>query len=326
MIRSVVLVTVVSAFAAAAHAQPVTSPSEVSGPPTAKPVPPAAKPVPPPPVATATPTGKQPPVAAALPQVGSELSVGGTQAWPKLDWMYAAPSNTDAAGKIAIHWFCAAKPTTCSDDLARLVTLRDTGRVYIVAYINGTKPQAKKLDPIRDNEGVGKGTVAFGRGVAKLVKQLGVGQASVVVDVDNKVQLVTQGGAPNDLDARDAKINALIGSIKEYVATAEAPKSVKAGDKLTLALKVQLAGWLAFSDKVPRELKIIAPADIKCESTLIKAEQIKIAERELTASVACTGAKGSYEVRGELRFGYDVPGTSSAAIGAETASWKFTVN
>jgi len=52
------------------------------------------------------------------------------------------------------------------------VDLKEAGRVYVVAYINGTKGQAQKLDPIRESEGVGRGTVAYGPGVTKLAKAL----------------------------------------------------------------------------------------------------------------------------------------------------------
>src|SRR5262249_33653534 len=106
-------------------------------------------------------TGSGP--AATLPKVGDTLTQGGGVDWPKLQWLYEAPSAKDAAGKIVIHWFCQPKVQACTDDLARIVNLRDTSRVYIVAYINApNSKEAKKLDPIRESEGVGRGTVAFG--------------------------------------------------------------------------------------------------------------------------------------------------------------------
>src|SRR5882757_5599894 len=102
-----------------------------------------------------TPAGKPSAPATGSPAPGNELALAGNALWPKLDWLYDVPSPSDAAGKIVIHWFCALKLPACVDDLARIVTLRETGKVYIVAYINGTKEQAKKLDPIRESEGVG---------------------------------------------------------------------------------------------------------------------------------------------------------------------------
>jgi hypothetical protein len=260
-----------------------------------------------------------------LPAVGSELGISGTPSWPKLDWLYDVPAPSDAAGKVVIHWFCAPKVAACADDLARVVTLKENGRVYVIAYINGAKPQAKKLDPIRESEGVGRGTVAFGPGATRLMKNLGVtGPASIVVDVDGKVQLVTTGASPAELDARDAKVNAAIAAIKEYVSSSDGPKTVKPGDKFSLAMSIKLAGWLTYSDKTPRELKLTLPPDLKCDATTLKGEQLKVADKVLTAVVTCSGPRGIYGARGELRFGYDAPG-GGTGIGAESAEWKFEI-
>src|SRR4029078_317423 len=91
-------------------------------------------------------------VAAAqgLPKAGDALPLGRDASLPKLTWTYNAPSDSDAAGKVIIHWFCSPKGKGCADDLARLVTLRENGGVYIVAYIDGSMREAKKLDPIRE--------------------------------------------------------------------------------------------------------------------------------------------------------------------------------
>jgi hypothetical protein len=260
-----------------------------------------------------------------LPAVGDALGITGTASWPKLDWLYDVPAANDAAGKVVVHWFCAPKVAACADDLARIVTLKENGRVYVIAYINGTRPQAKKLDPIRGSEGVGRGTVAFGRGATKLMKDLGVtGPASIVVDVDGKVQLVTTGATPADLDARDAKVNAAIAAIKEYVSTPDGPKTARPGDKFALSMSIKLASWLVYSDKTPRELKITVPPDIKCDATQLKGDQLKVADKLLTATVTCSGPHGIYEARGELRFGYDAPG-GGTGIGAESTEWKFEI-
>src|SRR5438874_45703 len=125
--------------------------------------------------------------AAEPPKVGDTLPLAVAD---KLQWLYDSPSATDSAGKVIVHWFCTAKIATCTDDLARVLTLRDAGRVYVIAYINGGQRDAKKLDPIRESEGVGRGTVAYGPNVTKLFKTFGItsGEASVVVDVDGKVK------------------------------------------------------------------------------------------------------------------------------------------
>ena len=273
----------------------------------------------------ARPAPVPPPPPAVLPAVGDTLGIAGTASWPKLEWLYDVPALNDAAGKVVVHWFCAPKAAACVDDLARVVTLKDNGRVYIIAYINGTKPQAKKLDPIRDSEGVGRGTVAFGRGATRLMKDLGItGPASVVVDVDGKVQLVTTGATPADLDARDAKVNAAVAAIKEYVSTPDGPKTARPGDKFALSMSIKLASWLKYSDKTPMELKVTVPPDIKCDATQLKGDQLKVTDRLLTATVTCSGSRGIYEARGELRFGYDAPG-GGTGVGAESTEWKFEI-
>jgi hypothetical protein len=318
MTRFVVTVAVVGFLAAPARAQPTTMPNAPSPPPPpATPAPAPAKPAPP------APPGK--PAPAALPAVGDSFGIAGSPGWPKLDWLYDVPAPTDAAGKVVIHWFCAPRLAGCTDDLARVVTLKEAGRVYVIAYINGTKAQAQKLDPIRESEGVGRGTVAFGRGATKLMKDLAItGPTSIVVDVGGKVQLVTTTASPSDLDARDAKANAAIAAIKEYVPATEGPKQVKPGDKFQLSIAIKLASWLKYSDKTPMELKVTVPPDIKCDATALKGEQMKLADKQLTATVTCSGPRGIYEARGELRFGYDAPG-GGTGLGAESAKWKFEI-
>jgi hypothetical protein len=325
--KLVLSVVVLGSLVASAHAQPTTSPTapEPGAPvaPPAQPNPTPVKPMPPAPAAGKAPPAK--PGAAAFPAVGDDFAITGGPSWPKLDWLYDVPAPNDAAGKVVIHWFCAPKVQACTDDLARVVTLKENGRVYIIAAINGTKAQAKKLDPIRESEGVGRGTVAYGRGVAKLMKDLRItGPASIVVGVDGKVQLVTTAATPGDLDARDAKVNAGIAAIKEYVATSEAPKAVKPGEKFPLSISIQLASWLKYSDKSPMDLKVTVPPDIKCDATTLTREQLKVTDKQLTAVVTCSGPRGIYEGRGELRFGYDAPG-GGTGIGAESAKWKFEI-
>jgi hypothetical protein len=316
---------VLGLLVATVQAQPTTSPSA-----PAQPAPSPAQPAPPSPAQPAQPAPTPPtrpaaPGKPALPAVGDAFGITGSGAWPKLDWLYDVPSPADAAGKVVIHWFCAPKVQACVEDLARVVTLKENGRVYVIAYINGSKAQARKLDPIRESEGVGRGTAAYGRGVTRLMKELATtGPASIVVDVDGKVQLVTTGATPADLDARDAKVNAAIAAIKEYVSTTDGPQVAKPGEKFPLSITIKLASWLKYSNKTPMELKVTVPPDIKCDATTLKGEQMKLADKLLTATVNCSGPKGIYEALAELRFGYDAPG-GGTGLGAESAKWKFEI-
>lgn len=264
--------------------------------------------------------------AQGMPKVGDALPLAGAGDWPKQTWMYNAPSANDAAGKIVIHWFCTPRVSECVDDLARIVTMREGGGVYVVAYINGTQAQAKKLDPIRESEGVGHGTVASGAGVKKLFKQLGIakGPASIVVDLEGKVKVVTTSGDINELDSRDSIIKGLVESVKAFTTTNEAPKTAKPGEKLVFKLTVQLANWLTFSKTSPMEFTFQAAKDVKCDRTTLKREQLEIEGRTLTAKVTCTAPKGVYQARGEIRFGYDSP-NGATGLGNDGATWNFTV-
>ncbi|MBA3393329.1 MAG: hypothetical protein H0T89_11830 [Deltaproteobacteria bacterium] len=297
---------------AVAVAQPATSPKAADAPTT-----------PTTPTAPAAPK----PAGTSLPVVGETLPLTGAPGWPvKRDWLYDAPALPDAAGKIVLHWFCGPKVPACADDLARVVTLKEnTNRVYVVAYINGTKGQAKKLDPIRESEGVGRGTLAFGKHLKAMFKKMAVvGPVSVVVDVDGKVALVTTGSSPAELDARDAKVNALTSAIKEYTATSEGPKLVKINERFQLMIAVKLASWLQYSKTTPMEFKLTAPKELKCDATTLKGDQLKLVDQTLTAQVGCSGSKGSYEVRGQVSFGYTTP-SSGAGLGTESANWKFEI-
>jgi hypothetical protein len=261
-----------------------------------------------------------------MPKVGDTLNQGGGVNWPKMQWLYEAPSPKDAAGKVVMHWFCQTKIQSCVDDLARVITLRDTGKVYIVAYINAASAaEAKKVDPIRESEGVGKGTLAWGKSVTLLDKQLSItGPASFVVDVDGKVQLVSTGSDAAALDARDAKVNDLAKAIKDYTSTNNSPVTAKPGEKFTLSLKINLSNWLTYSTTQARTFNVTVPKDIKCDSVALKGDQLKIDGHTLTGAVSCSGPKGSYEARGELRFGYDAP--SGPGFGdVDGIVWKFEI-
>lgn len=279
-------------------------------------------------IATAAAAPDQAATGTTLPAVGETLAVNGAPAWPaKLDWLYDIPSFKDATGKIVIHWFCAPKVAACVDDLARIVTMKEnSNRVYVIAYINGSKAQAKKLDPIRESEGVGRGTVAYGRNVGKLFKLMSVASpVSIVTDVEGKVALVTTGSSPAELDARDAKVGALAAAIKEYTMTSDGPTTVvKPSEKFTLKIAVKLAPWLKHSAKTPREYKVMVPKDLTCDRTTLKGDQLQISDQTLTGAVTCSGPKGSYEARGNLSFGYETPG-GGTGLGTESARWKFEI-
>lgn len=268
------------------------------------------------------------PKTATLPKTGDDLPLAGAADWPKLAWMYEAPSAGDAAGKVVVHWFCSPSPkavaTTCAEDLERIVNLRDSGHAYIVAYIAGSQRDAKKLDPIRESEGIGRGTVAYGPGVVKLMKQLGVKEGAIVVDVDGKVKAVTTSGDLNELDARDSLVAQLESAIKDFTTSHNGPQTVKAGDKFQLAFSVQLASWLTFNPKSPLEFELSAPKDIKCDQMILRGDQLKIEDHTLTATVSCSAPRGVYEAQGQIRFGYDSPGGAHGA-GQDGATWKFTV-
>ncbi len=278
--------------------------------------------------AIAQPTKPAPAPPPKLPAVGDVLAPNGGEGWPKFEWLYDIPSMTDSAGKIVIHWFCAPKVAACTDDLARITTLKEnSNRVYVIAYINGVKRDAQKLDPIRESEGVGRGTVAFGKNAMTVFKQMAITTPmSFVVDVDGKVALVSSGATPADLDARDAKVNSLAAGIKEYVATVDGPKVVKAGEKFNLAMTIKLASWLTYSKKAGTtlEFKVMPPKDIKCDNTSLRGDQLKPASQTVTASVSCTGPKGSYEIRGIFNFSYDTPG-GATGIGTDGANYKFEI-
>jgi len=261
-----------------------------------------------------------------MPKVGDTLNLSGGTDWGKMQYLYDAPSAKDSAGKVVLHWFCQAKVQACVDDLARVITLRDTGKVYIVAYINAaTAADAKKVDPIRESEGIGKGTVAFGKAVTALDKQFSInGPASFVVDVDGKVQLVSTGSDPTALDARDTKVNELGKAIKDYTSVKDGPATAKPGEKFTLSLKINLSNWLNYSTSQKRQFDVTVPKDIKCDAVSLKGDQLKIDGHTLTGAVSCSGPRGSYEARGTLKFGYDSP--SGAGFGnVDGIVWKFEI-
>jgi hypothetical protein len=261
---------------------------------------------------------------ASMPKVGDTLELA-PGAWGVQSWTFGSPSTTDAAGKVVIHWFCTPKVPACIDDLARIVTLKENGGVYIVAYVNGTARDAKKLDPIRESEGVGRGTVATGAGVKKLFKGLGIakGPQSIIVDVDGKVKAITTSGDINELDARDTIVKTLIEAVKPYTVTNEGAKTGNPTSKLTFTIRVQLSPWLSFSKKSTPDYTFTGAKEIKCDAAPGKGKATTDG-KVLTATVTCTAPKGVYQARGEVRFGYESP-SGAQGLGVEAASWKFEI-
>jgi hypothetical protein len=147
---------------------------------------------------------------------------------------------------------------------------------------------------------------------------------SFVVDLEGKVTLVATNGSPETLDARDAKVNALIGAIKEFTSSSDAPKTVKVGDKFPLTLTIKLASWLTYSRTTPAEFKVSVPPDFKCDATTLRGDQLKIDKNVLTATVSCTAPRGIYEARGDIRFGYALP-SGATGFGNDGAKWRVEV-
>jgi hypothetical protein len=262
-----------------------------------------------------------------LPNPGDVMTERGNLGWPApMEWLYDVPNGTDAAGKVIVLWFCGPKAPECTDDLSHLIQLKDSGKVYIVAYIDGSKSAAKKLDPIRESEGVGRGTVAYGRKVGDLMKGIGIkGPVSVVIDPDDKVVMVAHGSTATEFDARDAQVNKLSGAIKDYTWAANDPKAAVAGEKFKLEMTVTLSHWLKYTPGSPPSFQLTQlPKDFKCDAKKLEGDQIKIDGRNAIATVSCSAPPGNYEARGEMKFSYNAP-AGGTGLGTEGAGWKLTV-
>lgn len=265
-------------------------------------------------------------VALASPAFAETPKVGEVMTWPALKtWLADPPVAADGAGKVVVHWFCSAKAPLCKDDLARLIALREAGKIYVIAYINGSKRDATKLDPVRD--AIAGGAVSYGAPVGKLMKTmgLGAGPAAIVVGTDGRVDLVQIGGEPDQLDQRDTKVNELVSKIKEFKVTSDGPTTVKVGERFELKMTIELASWLSFNSSAPTEVALSLPTELKCDGSKLTGDQLKIADRKLTAVVGCTSAtKGSFEARADYRFGYQSP-SGVQALGSDGVRWKFQV-
>lgn len=266
-------------------------------------------------------------VAMAAPAHAEPPKLGDPLAWPTLKtWLEDPPVANDSAGKVVVHWFCAPRVPLCKDDLARLVSLREAGKIYVIAYINGGKRDAAKLDPVRSD--IAAGAVAFGPAVGKLMKSFGFakGPAAVIVDTNGKIAHLQLTGDPDSLDKRDAKVNELVAAIKEFSVASEGPPEVmKTGDRFDLKITITLAHWLSFNPRAPNEVELALPTELSCDASKLSGDRIHLEGQTLSASVACqTKQRGSYEVRAEYRFGYrNANGT--LALGSDGIRWKFQV-
>lgn len=272
------------------------------------------------------------PLALTMATASSALAeapkVGDSFAWPaQKSWLEDPPVANDSAGKVVVHWFCSSRVAQCKDDLARLIALREAGKIYVIGYINGGKRDAQKLDPVRS--AIAGGAVAYGPAVPKLMKAygLGTGPAAIVVGTDGKVAHVQLGGDPDSLDKRDTAVNELVAKIKEFTVTNDGPAAaVKIGERFEFKLNIELAPWLTFNSKAPTEVALTAPAELKCDALKLGADKLKLDDlRHLSATFSCSStAKGNYEVRAEYRFGYQSP-NGTQALGSDGIRWKFQV-
>src|SRR5262249_31453302 len=159
----------------------------------------------------------------------------------------------------------------------------------------------------------------------KLDKQLGItGPASIVVDVDGKVVLVSTSGDATALDARDAKVTALSAAIKEFTSSSDGPTTAKPNERFSLTFKVSLANWLNFRRAQVPQFDMSAPKDIKCDAMTLKGDQLRIDGHTMTATVSCSAPKGIYEAQGKIRFGYDGP-NKTTGLGNDGHTWKFEI-
>ncbi len=265
-------------------------------------------------------------VALATPAFAETPKLGEVLTWPSLKtWLEDPPVPADAAGKVVVHWFCSAKAPLCKDDLARLIALREAGKIYVIGYINGSKRDAGKLDPVRS--AIGGGAVSYGAAVGKLMKTmgLGAGPSAIVVGTDGRVAHVQLGGEPDQLDQRDTKVNELVAGIKEFRVRSDGPTTVKVGERFEFKVTIELASWLSFNPQAPTEVELSLPTELKCDAAKLTGDKIKIDNRRMTAAVGCSSsAKGSFEARADYRFGYQSP-SGAQALGSDGVRWKFEV-
>jgi hypothetical protein len=113
--------------------------------------------------------------------------------------------------------------------------------------------------------------------------------------------------------------------VREFVFDQAGPTSARVGELFKLSVSVELAAWLSFSAKAPTRLAFTLPPNVTCDKTTLERADLSLSGRRLSGTVTCSAAsKGSYEARGDVRFGYDNP-NGSTGIGADGARWKFQI-
>ena len=234
--------------------------------------------------------------------------------------------TNDAAGKVVIHWFCTPKVAACTDDLARIVTLRERRRLHRRVHQRlAARREEARSDPRERRRR--RGTVATGPGVKKLFKQLGIakGPASIVVDVDGKVKLVTTSGDINELDARDTMVKALVDAIKPFTTRERRPEDGEAEREVRRSRsRSQLANWLTFSKKTPMEFTFTVAEGRQVRRDDAQGRPAQDRRQTLTATVTCTAPQGQLPGarRDSLRLRQP---ERTTGLGNDGATWKFEV-
>ena len=234
--------------------------------------------------------------------------------------------DPSADGSVVIHWFCTPKLSACVDDLARIVRFREAGDVYVVWHLNAPLREAKEMIP--PAAGVATGRIDAGPDVQQLFKRLRIanGPASVVVDLDGTIKAVTSSADVKELDSRDAIIRNLVANAKPYTITKLGPTSGKAGAKLAFTVQVQLGRWTrGFNVAGITFFKFQPARGMTCDEMELNRDQLKFADKTLTATVTCTAPKGSYEASGKIHFEYR-PWDATGAFADDRVDWTFGVN
>jgi len=103
------------------------------------------------------------------------------------------------------------------------------------------------------------------------------------------------------------------------------PSRSRPGDKFALSLSIKLRELAQYSDTTPRELRLITPPDIKCDATNLRGDQIKAADRLLTATVMCSGPKGKLRGAAPSCGSATTHRAAAPALAPRTAGWKFEI-
>lgn len=246
--------------------------------------------------------------------------VGAPYEWPQVSkWLDEPADADDAKGNVVVHWFCSATDA-CKTDFARLYHLQQTVKVYVIAYIDGTKAHAKRLNPAMEQPEVG--ATALGPEAKALAKRYGFGKGpgAIVADHHGVVALLA-GGSDAELDARDNKIKELSAAIADYQLIAKGPAAVKIGLPFELTLDLQLSSWAMWQADHNLALSLAGPSNIACDPPA----KIRVTRSglQLRAQISCRVAEiGAYKIDGDVKFSYKT--NAAARVGAGSVHW--TVN